>query len=378
MLFRILFFFVIVLLVGCGQKSEPVSKNTASANAVFSGPVSLKTYSVMDSTRLNDFFDLDNAWSVFRNRKFSSEIDKVLKDVRKLTVRENQQIYYKVCFSDVDGFVLRHPCSLDSSLLVSLVKKLNYNDSLKGVKVKVDFMAYSESDEYAEYSEIYLNEDGSLESECLAKDGLECDNLYVHVSVSKKLFPENVLAELLVAWPTNGMDVRIEESDVIDKYRIEDVFSSIYETRLASRFIKENESSIIPFEMCYANGFAIPCDLSKKAYFRVKKLVENEGDTLVAVTYQKSLMIDDFALGGVSSKHFCVSQDGKRCSELYALVRRNDNAEDKKGFLVLYRFDLKDFSFVVDELDHADHLMVVDYNSLLKKDGTYIGRVKKR
>ncbi|MBQ5465344.1 MAG: hypothetical protein IIT53_15365, partial [Fibrobacter sp.] len=121
-----------------------------------------------------------------------------------------------------------------------------------------------------------------------------------------------------------------------------------------------------------------PCDLSKKAYFRVKKLVENEGDTLVAVTYQKSLMIDDFALGGVSSKHFCVSQDGKRCSELYALVRRNDNAEDKKGFLVLYRFDLKDFSFVVDELEHADHLMLVDYNSLLKKDGTYIGRVKKR
>ena len=117
MLFRILVFFVIVLLVGCGQKSEPVSKNTASANAVFSGPVSLKTYSVMDSTRLNDFFDLDNAWSVF-----SSEIDKVLKDVRKLTVRENQQIYYKVCFSDVDGFVLRHPCSLDSSLLVSLVQ----------------------------------------------------------------------------------------------------------------------------------------------------------------------------------------------------------------------------------------------------------------
>ena len=135
------------------------------------------------------------------------------------------------------------------------------------------------------------------------------------------------------------------------------------------------KDSLIPFEMCYENGIAIPCNLAQRDRSRIKNAIEKEGDTLVAVTYQRCFMVNDFALDGMSSKHFCNSKDGAHCSELFALVRRNDNAEVKRGSLVLYRFDLNDFSYTVEELSHGDP-MWIRYNELHKKDGTYVGHEK--
>ena len=225
--FRILIFCFVMALVGCGQKGEAMDQKTAPAK-----PVSLTTYSVMDSVRLSEFFELDD-----ENEKYAARIRKVLQDVKKIPVKFNyaenkldtidKEIFYKVCFSDVDGFVVKHPCSLDSTLLVSVVKKLNFSDSAKALKIEIDFIAYSNSDEFANYSEMYLNEDGSIETSCSSKDGKKCDDLYAHVSVYKKIFPENVLAELSPNRHREQFNIHIDESNFTENFKINDFLSSI-------------------------------------------------------------------------------------------------------------------------------------------------------
>jgi hypothetical protein len=390
MIFRILILCVFTFLLGCGQKDETVKLSTAGTNANSAAPaksISLTTYSVMNSTRLNEFFELDEWWRKI-DKEFNAKIDKVLNDVRKMKNNErnndDKEISYKVCFSNIDGFVVKHPCSLDSALLVSIVKKLNFSDSAKALKIEIDFIAYSNSDEFANYSEMYLNEDGSIETNCLSKNGKKCNDLYAQVSVYKKLFPENVLAGLVTDWPRSQFDIRIDESTFTKNFKIDDFLSSIYEERLEPRYHMpqrkhqmNQKDSLIPFEMCYENGIAIPCNLAQRDRSRIKNAIEKEGDTLVTVTYQRCFMWNDFALDGMSSKHYCNSKDGKHCSELSALVRRNNNATPNYGWLILYRFDLKDFSYTIEELGHGDP-MWTNYNELYKKDGTYIGREKKR
>lgn len=397
MLFRVLILGVLMVLAGCGQKGDAIDQKVTTAelsaamvakNTLPVKPVSVTTYSEMDSAFLNYFFEMDN-----RNDKYAARIRKVLQDVKKIPVKfdyaENKldtidkEIFYRVCFSDVDGFVVKHPCSLDSSLLVNVVKKLNFSDSAKALKIEIDFIAYSNSNEFANYSEMYLNEDGSIETSCMSKDGKKCNDLYAQVSVYKKLFPENVLVGLVTDWPRSQFDIRIDESTFTKNFKIDDFLSSIYEERLEPRYHMpqrkhqmNQKDSLIPFEMCYENGIAIPCNLAQRDRSRIKNAIEKEGDTLVTVTYQRCFMVNDFALDGMSNKHYCNSKDGKHCSELSALVRRNDNATPNYGWLILYRFDLKDFSYTIEELSHGDPIWI-DYDELYKKDGTYIGRERK-
>ena len=379
MIFRILFLCLCTLLAGCGPKDEN-AKSSIANSAATAKQVSLTTYSVMDSVSLGKFFEL-----IDTNGIYSERIRKVLEDVDKLAIKVNDsndkldtlnhEIFYRVCFSDIDGFVVKHPCSLDSALLVSIAKKLNFSDSVKALKVELDFISYSTSSEFADYSEMYLNDDGTIESSCLSKDAKKCNDLYALVTVSKKLFHENVLTEFAPNWPREQFDVHIDESNFAEKFKIDDFLSSIYEVRLERRYQMGQKDSLISFEMCYENGIAIPCNLAQRDRSRIKNAIEKEGDTLVAVTYQRCFMVNDFALDGMSSKHFCNSKDGAHCSELFALVRRNDNAEVKRGSLVLYRFDLNDFSYTVEELSHGDP-MWIRYNELHKKDGTYVGHEK--
>ena len=379
MIFRILFLCLCTLLAGCGPKDEN-AKSSIANSAATAKQVSLTTYSVMDSVSLGKFFEL-----IDTNGIYSERIRKVLEDVDKLAIKVNDsndkldtlnhEIFYRVCFSDIDGFVVKHPCSLDSALLVSIAKKLNFSDSAKALKIEIDFIAYSNSDEFANYSEMYLNEDGSIETSCFSKDGKKCNDLYAQVSIYKKLFPENVLAGLVTDWPRSQFDIRIDESTFTKNFKIDDFLSSIYEVRLERRYQMEKTESLISFEMCYENGFAIPCGITNETSSHIKKAIEKEGDTLVAVTYQRCYMMKDFALDGMSSKHFCNSKDGAHCSELFALVRRNNNAEVKRDILVLYRFDLNDFSYTIEELSHGDP-MWIRYNELHKKDGTYVGHEK--
>ena len=386
MIFRILFLCLCTLLAGCGPKDEN-AKSSIANSAATAKQVSLTTYSVMDSVSLGKFFEL-----IDTNGIYSERIRKVLEDVDKLAIKVydsndkldtlNHEIFYRVCFSNIDGFVVKHPCSLDSSLLVSIVKELNFSDSAKALKIEIDFIAYSNSDEYANYSKMYLNEDGSIETSCLSKDGKKCNDLYAHVSVYKKLFPENVLAGPVTDWPRSQFDIRIDESTFTKNFKIDDFLSSIYEERLEPRYHMpqrkhqmNQKDSLIPFEMCYENGIAIPCNLAQRDHSRIKNAIEKEGDTLVTVTYQRCFMWNDFALDGMSNKHYCNSKDGKHCSELSALVRRNDNATPNYGSLVLYHFDLNDFSYTVEELSHGDP-MWIRYNELHKKDGTYVGHEK--
>ena len=126
------------------MKAEPVQTPAEP-------PVSFKTYSVMDSANLEKFFEFDE-----KKTMYSKEIQKVLDDVERLFGKRDssdildirKQIYYKVCYSDVDCFAVRHPCSLDSTLLVNIVRKFNYADSLRGIKVKLDLIAYSKSSDF--------------------------------------------------------------------------------------------------------------------------------------------------------------------------------------------------------------------------------------
>lgn len=381
MIFRILFLCLCTLLAGCGPKDEN-AKSSIANSAATAKQVSLTTYSVLDSVSLGKFFELNDT-----NDIYSAHIRKVLEDVDKLAIKvndsndkldtPNHELFYRVCFSDIDGFVVKHPCSLDSAILVSIAKKLNFSDSVKALKVELDFISYSTSSEFADYSGMYLNDDNTIESSCLSKDGKKCNDLYAHISVSKKLFHENVLTEFAPNWPREQFDVHIDESNFAEKFKIDDFLSSIYEVRLERKYQMGQKDSLIPFEMCYKNGLAIPCGITNETSSHIKNAIEKERDTLVAVTYQRCFMVNDFALDGMSSKHFCNSKDGVHCSELFALVRRNDNAEGKRSSLVLYRFDLNDFSYTVEELSHGDP-MWIRYNELHKKDGTYVGHEKRR
>ena len=114
-----------------------------------------------------------------------------------------------------------------------------------------------------------------------------------------------------------------------------------------------------------------------KTYTHVTYKNEQNNFKIVAVTFQRTLTVNEFAYGAMSSKHFCKSNDGSRCSELYALVYRHHDVKDLHGsFFALYRFDLNDFTFIQEDLGHED-LMPESEHDLYRKDGTFVAREKK-
>lgn len=383
MFYRVLILLILAVLAGCGQQAETADTKKKPVQMPAEPPVSFKTYSVMDSANLEKFFEFDE-----KKTMYSKEIQKVLDDIELLfgkrdssdILDSNKQIYYKVCYSDVDSFTVRHPCSLDSTLLVNIVRKFNYVDSLRGIKVKLDLIAYSKSSDFLESSKMYLNEDGSIESMCSSKDGQKCDSLFVAAAVSKKLFPDIPFPEggnYLVWTAPKLFKESIDKSSFVEKFEIDSFLTSRNERLIERRYRKEERNSIIPFEMCYEDGFAKPCGISEELYSRVKEYMERNNFKIVAVTFQRTLTVNEFAYGGMSSKHFCKSNDGSRCSELYALVYRHYAAEDIYGsFFALYRFDLNDFTFIQEDLGHED-LMPESEHDLYRKDGTFVAREKK-
>lgn len=396
MIFRILILFALVILAGCDQKTD---KTTSKATVA--GPVSITTYSVFDSTLTQKFFDT-------RFAQYGNDIQKVLDAVNALsakaqTLKDDEPFPFKVCFSNVDDVVTRHPCSLDSALLVNVVKKMNYEDSLKGFRVKLETISFAQSisDDNPIFSKIILNDDGSLESVCASKDGKKCDALYARVAVFKKFSMKNFLEEDGSTWVPERYYVRIDENEFSNEFEMDSLLSSIFERSLKHFYLGNEVDSLIPFEMCYENGFAIPCGMTPKDLALVKETVKNYGDTLIAVTYQKSPTMFAFVHDGMSSKHFCKSLDGTHCSELYALVREKNEKLEKfckkleekntkpicagamdlcdaiDSRMALFRFSTKDFYATKEKLSHGDMAPNSD-GGLYKKDGTYLGREKAR
>ncbi len=379
MLYRVLVLLILAILAGCGQNQDSRTGET----------VSLNTYRVLDSAQFNNYFISHDT----SNDKYSHALDFLKPDYS--LGGSNENLLYDVCFSDVDSVSVKHPCSLDSALLVSLAKRLNYRDSVKGIDVKLDYVFYAQKDYdpdikikkdsllifkgFPDYSQIYLNDDGSYQSLCSSADGIKCDGLYALISISKKLFPDDVFSAHSY-WPKECFKIYIDKLNFKERFDLDSLFSAIYD--YSPLFDRENkfrkmrkleQVPVIPFEMCYKDGLAFPCELSSKDKRRIRLAVEKEGDTLVAVTCQRSWMVEDFALGGMSGRHSCKSSDGIHCDELFALVRRND--ERTGSWFVLYRFNLKDFSFVVEELSHRD-MIAFDEFGLYKKNGTHIADVR--
>jgi hypothetical protein len=379
MLYRVLVLLILAILAGCGQNQDSRTGET----------VSLNTYRVLDSAQFNNYFIPHDT----SNDKYSHALDFLKPDYS--LGGSNENLLYDVCFSDVDSVSVKHPCSLDSALLVSLAKRLNYRDSVKGIDVKLDYVFYAQKDYdpdikikkdsllifkgFPDYSQIYLNDDGSYQSLCSSADGIKCDGLYALISISKKLFPDDVFSAHSY-WPKECFKIYIDKLNFKERFDLDSLFSAIYD--YSPLFDRENkfrkmrkleQVPVIPFEMCYKDGLAFPCELSSKDKRRIRLAVEKEGDTLVAVTCQRSWMVEDFALGGMSGRHSCKSSDGIHCDELFALVRRND--ERTGSWFVLYRFNLKDFSFVVEELSHRD-MIAFDEFGLYKKNGTHIADVR--
>jgi hypothetical protein len=173
-----------------------------------------------------------------------------------------------------------------------------------------------------------------------------------------------------VPWLEEKFSVYVDESNFVERFETNYLFSSIYYKRIHPY---EGES-VIPFEMCYNDGLAIPCDLTAEDRSRIQSSIEKEGDTLIALTHQSDRVktINSFAIGGMSGIHTCKSSDGKHCDELFALVRRNNSHEEGfPGWLGLYLFNMKDFSFTLKELGYVDKIPIGTVG-LFKKDGTLL------
>lgn len=78
MVFRVLVLLIFSILAACSQNNGSAEKNVVSA------PVSLKTYSVLDSTLLKEFFDVEHDKAFFKHEK---DFNKVLDDVKRLDFR---------------------------------------------------------------------------------------------------------------------------------------------------------------------------------------------------------------------------------------------------------------------------------------------------
>ncbi len=96
----------LMILLGCGQRAETADTKKKPVQMPAEPPVSFKTYSVMDSANLEKFFEFDE-----KKTMYSKEIQKVLDDIELLfgkrdssdILDSSKQIYYKVCYSDVDS-----------------------------------------------------------------------------------------------------------------------------------------------------------------------------------------------------------------------------------------------------------------------------------
>ena len=371
MLYRVLILLILAILAGCHQNQDSRTGET----------VSLNTYRVLDSAQFNNYFIPHDT----SNDKYSRAIDFLKPDYSLDST--SGKLLYDVCFSDVDSVSVKHPCSLDSALLVNLAKKLNYSDPQKGIRVRLQYVYYNAYENSSPslvlkdgllifkgnpfYSPIYLNDDSTYQALCQSSDGLKCDELFARVVVSKKLFPDSVLTAEKIPWVEERYSVYVDESIFAERFETDYLFSSIYYKRIHPY----EGDGVIPFEMCYKEGLAYPCDLSSKDLSRIQRAVEKEGDTLIALSHQSHRIwtLESFAIDGMSGLHTCKSTAGKTCDELFALVRRND--ERMGSWFVLYRFNLKDFSFVVEELSHRD-MIPFDKFGLYKKDGTHIADVR--
>ena len=374
MLYRVLILLILAVLAGCHQNQDSRTGKT----------VSLNTYRVLDSAQFNNYFIPHDT----SDKKYSQDFI-FYKLINNLD-SSKENITYKVCFSEVDGISVKHPCSLDSVLLVNLAKKLNYSDPQKGIKVRLQYVYYNAYENSSSrlvlkddlvifkgdpfYSPIFLNEDSSYQALCTSSDGTRCDELFARVVVSKKLFPDSVLTAKKLPWVEERYSVYVDESSFAERFETDYLFSSIYYEEIHPY---EGEG-VISFEMCYKDGFAYPCDLSPTELSRVQRAIEKEGDTLIALSHQSHRIwtVESFAIDGMSSLHTCKSLAGKNCDELFALVRRNKEREEGfRGWLTLYRFKMTDLSFTLGQLGYRDKVTVATVG-LYKKDGTHIADVR--
>ena len=108
MFFRILILCVFTFLLGCEQKDETVKLSTAGTNVNSAAPaksISLTTYSVMDSTRLSEFFELEEVTSSFFDeaKNLTGDPDSIEDDVEDLiAVIKDELRDLSPSFYDVD------------------------------------------------------------------------------------------------------------------------------------------------------------------------------------------------------------------------------------------------------------------------------------
>ena len=310
---------------------------------------------------------------------FIYSVDKVSKEIENHhTVREavdtvpRKAILYSVCSTNEDTVL--YPCSLAPASLARILEKMNYKDTLKALKIRVNYLVYSsrrfvyEGYVVPSFSPLYSDDDRSYESICSSSDGKDCDFLYANISVYKKMYPDR-------DWVQQRGFIPIEMSALADSVTIDSLINTSLESKFVHSIQKEGKTSI-PFEMCYKDGLATPCDVDSEIVDSIKKIVERQGDTLWAYTYQPySQTVMEFFWGAVSNQHRCLSSDGTKCDELYALVswssKKRKPGTSAEG---TYHFFLDDFYY------EEYHKIVSDVNmhdglSIYRKDGTFVRNV---
>lgn len=349
MLYRVLILLILAVLAGCHSKPK-CSPSGWCPNEVSPG---------ISEQQYHNSLEYCSSWI----NSHSNRADFIDTIPRKA-------LLYKACSTSVEGENLWYPCDLDTSLLVRILKNFNSRDSVKGLETRVNHISYANmvlNSGAAGFSHLYQNEDGSYDAICASKDSVKCDFLYANVVVSKKMKPSAKY------WPRK-YDFLIGE-DFGAKDELSALLDSVYEKEI---YVKESaRDSLIDFDMCYKDGFAEPCIMDSAVVEHVRKVIKRRLDTLVSFTYQYgSWYTDQFFAGSVSSKHQCYSKDGIHCSELFVLVRWNDEMHwqiDTKS-LGVCRFDLGDLYYSCrDEL--ASDVIWHDGLSIYKKDGTFVRNV---
>lgn len=239
-------------------------------------------------------------------------------------------LQYDFCENNDYGYIFRYPCDIDSSHMNTILNKIAYVDSIKGLKINVQslyfpFYTYDRSVSQNEglssgtinrydpqKAGILINKDGSMTSECGSLSEEKCTYLFAEVSVSKIVSGRIYYSEVL--------NIYIDSLFVSSNYP-EFILNELAESWWSEEW-KKNEIMLnahkdeIPYNLCWDGEMSIPCDLDSRIKDKIVSFSKKIGE-LKLITQTTG---GNFYADASARVHLCKSSDRKTCDEIRFLV----------------------------------------------------------